>query len=297
MAAEPLNVEIDTSTGKNIAVLTLEQEGKPVIVMDEALLQRLDATFPTIPGNAQGLVIRSATERAFVAGANLEKIRDLPDDQLARYLAYGQEVFSKIFDLPYPTAAAINGAALGGGLELAMHFDGLIGSPNASGKPYAVGLPEAALGLCPGWGGTNLLAARIDAADGIRRTASGETLKFDDAVAGGLFDKVADSADQLVATACAWVAEQDPPGASGRDGKPMVCVERPATKGPVMDALDSVRSDLPDTEAARAVADCIDLGLTGGWAAALAKEIEHLVQLRKTERATEAINAFFSKSK
>jgi len=295
--ASPLPIEIDSSAGKKIAVVTLEQEGKPVLVMDEGLLRRLDATLPELPGDAAGLVVRSAGERAFVAGASLEMIRDLSDDALSRYLAYGQEVFGKIADLPFPTAAAIGGAALGGGLELAMHFDGLIGAPNPSGKPYPVGLPEAALGLCPGWGGTNLLPARIEAGEGIRRTAAGTPLKFDEAVDAELFDDVADSAEGLLPCALAWVAAQPSPGAGGRDGRPMVCVPRPAKSGMVMDALDSFRGELPDTEAARAVADCIDIGLTAGWSAALDKEIEHLVELRKNETARDAIHAFFAKSK
>src|SRR4030095_4414837 len=85
---------------------------------------------------------------------------------------------------------AINGAALGGGLELAMHCDGLVAAPppsrdGAPGKPYPVGLPEAGLGLCPGWGGTNLLPARMDAADAIRRAASGQTMTDDEGAGGG----------------------------------------------------------------------------------------------------------------
>src|SRR5439155_140292 len=127
--------------------------------------------------------------------------------------------------------AAINGAALGGGLELAMHCDGLMGAPPAArdgqaGKPYPVGLPEAGLGLCPGWGGTNLLPARMEAGEAIRRTASGQTMMFDEAVAAGLFDRVAPAPEKLIETAMGWVCDQKR-GGRERDGAPRKWIGRP----------------------------------------------------------------------
>ena len=161
-----------------MVVLRLEQPGKPVIVLDQELIQRLEATIKSLPKDIRGLVLASASDRVFVAGADLKAISEWDDSQLLRYLEYAAGVFGLLPYLPFPTVAAINGAALGGGLELAMHCDGLIAAPPAPrdgqpGKPYPVGLPESGLGLCPGWGGTNLLPARMDAAEAIRRTASG----------------------------------------------------------------------------------------------------------------------------
>lgn len=296
MTASSLPLEVDTSSGKSIALLTLEQGESPVVVVDEQLLGRLEATLKRLPDDAQGLVIRSASERAFVAGADLRSIADLDDGALARYLAYGQEVFRTIADLPYPTAAAINGAALGGGLELAMHCDGLIAAPSASGKPYPVGLPEASLGICPGWGGSNLLPARIDPAEGIRRACTGEPMKFDEAAEAGLFDDVAIEASELLGAAVSWVAMRDGIGRDPQDAEPLRWIGRPDGRGGVQQALDSVRPDLPETAAAAAVADCLDEGLANGWRAALGREIEHLVKLRSTETARAAIEAFFNKS-
>ena len=297
MTATALPLETDTNSGRNIVLLTLEQGDAPVVVMNESLLQRLDATLAELPEDAQGLVIRSASERAFIAGADLRSIVDLSDDALARYLAYGQEVFGKIAELPYPTAAAINGAALGGGLELAMHCDGLIAAPAASGKPYPVGLPEASLGICPGWGGSNLLPARVDPGEGIRRACTGEPMKFDEAAEAGLFDDVAVEASELIGAAVSWVSMRDGIGRDPQDAEPLRWIGRPDIRAGVQEALDSVRADLPETAAAAAVADCVDAGLLEGWTPALRREIEHLVELRSTQTAKDAIEAFFSKSK
>jgi len=63
-----------------------------------------------------------------------------------------------------------------------MHCDALIGAPNPSGKPYPIGLPRRVVDL-PGWGGTNLLPARIDPLEAIRRTATGKPMTYDEAVA------------------------------------------------------------------------------------------------------------------
>ncbi len=133
--------------------LTLEPNQGPMVVLDHPFLQRLEATIQSIPRTAVGVMVRSGSERVFVAGADLKTIDAWEDPACERYLAYGSRVFGMLADLPCPTAALISGAALGGGLELAMHCDGLIGAPSPSGKSYPIGLPESGLGLCPGWAG------------------------------------------------------------------------------------------------------------------------------------------------
>ncbi len=317
---EPLLVSIDAQGPyAGIAVLKLEQPDKPVIVLDRALIERLEATLKAIPKSVLGLVLASASERVFVAGADLKSISELDDDALHRYLEYGSKVFQMLADLPYPTAAAINGAALGGGLELAMHCDGLIGAPPAMrdgqpGKPYPIGLPEASLSICPGWGGSCLLPARIDPTEAIRATATGKPLTYDQASTAGFFDAVAPSHDKLLDTAKGWVRGQAfinsgqlnslptalPAARTNthtRDGAPSRHVGRPATVPRVMEALDAIRNDLPATGSAKAVADAIDAGLTRGWAAACKVERDRLVHLRNTPEGKAAIQAFFAKSK
>lgn len=276
-----------------IAVVALEQPGRPVVVLDLALMQSLEATLAALPTGLRGLVLASNAERAFIAGADLTAIRDLNDDALHRYLRYGSKVFGMLSALPYPTAAAIHGAALGGGLEIAMHCDGLIGAPGA--KPYPVGLPEAGLSICPGWGGTNLLPARMDPAEAIRRTASGKPMTFDEARDAGVFDAVAPSAAELRVTARAWVGSRSQ-GARTRDGAPLRWIGRGDRAAVTRAALERVRDEISATDAGRAVALAIDAGLSEGWGAALACEQRELVRLRSTPAGRAAIAAFFEKS-
>jgi 3-hydroxyacyl-CoA dehydrogenase/enoyl-CoA hydratase/3-hydroxybutyryl-CoA epimerase len=284
----------------NIAVVTLEQPGKPVVVLDHPLIQRLEATLLNLPSGLRGLVLASASERVFVAGADLKSISEWDDDQLHRYLAYGSHVFGLLSQLPFPTVAAINGAALGGGLELAMHCDGLVASPPPSkdgnpGKPYPVGLPECGLSLCPGWGGTNLLPARMDAAKALALTAAGSPMLFDQARDAGLFDEIAPSAAELISTCKKWIAGRASIR-TNRDGAPSRWIGRPAIAPKIMDALSKVRTEVTTTPPAAAVFDAADAGLTRGWKAALEVEQRHLVQLRHTPPSRAALAAFFAKS-
>lgn len=283
-----------------IVTVRLEQPGKPVVVLDHDLIRRLEATLKSIPPGTAGLVLASASDRVFVAGADLKAISEYSDDQLARYLEFAARVFMMLADFPFPTVAAVNGAALGGGLELAMHCDAVVAAPPPAkdgqpGRPYPVGLPEAGLGLCPGWGGTNLLPARMDPAEAIRRTAAGQPMTFDDAASARLFERVAKDQTDLLPAARQLCLELR--GSVKRDGTPKKWIGRPDRARAVLDALDSVRAELPKTEAAAAVAEAVDAGLTRGWQAALQVERKRLVQLRHTAAAKAALEAFFAKSK
>ncbi len=299
-ALKPLQVDVDAS---GIATLTLEQPGSPMVVLDETLIRRIEAALRGLPKDISGFVLASASPRVFIAGADLKTIQADPanpdaDRALDAYLAYGQRVFGMLCTLPCPTAAAIGGAALGGGLEIAMHCDALIGSPNASGKPYPIGLPEAGLSICPGWGGTNLLPARIDPAEAIRRTAIGKPMTFDEAVQARLFDDVAPAPDALVPTAKRWIAaHRDRVGR--RDGMPSRWIGRADRKPAVLAALAQLHAQ-PDpalqSDPARAVLIAVRTGLEDSWQAALDVERRELVRLRNTPAGQAAIRAFFEKS-
>lgn len=286
---------------EGVVTVRLEQPGKPVVVLDHALIQRLEATLDAVPSGVRALVLASGSERVFVAGADLKTIAEWSDEQLLRYLEYAARVFGRLARFPFTTVAAINGAALGGGLEIAMHCDGMVAAPPPArdgqpGKPYAVGLPEAGLAICPGWGGTNLLPARINPADAIRRTATGQPMTFEEAAQAGLFDAIAPSAESLLDTAKEWAVTFGARTRAERDGAPRKWIGRPDRAAAVIRALEAVKPDLPQTQAAAAVADAVNIGLTRGWEAALEAERRHLTRLRNTTDGKEAIAAFFAKT-
>ncbi len=173
---KPLDIETDAN---GVVTVWLEQPERPVVVLDRSLIERIDATLDLLQAEMAGFVLASRCSRVFVAGADLVEIDGLSDSELDEYLTLGQRVYGRIADLPCTTVAAVTGATLGGGLEIAMHCDELVGlEPAADAKPYLVGLPEAGLGLCPGWGGANMLPARIEAETAIELTASGKPLKI-----------------------------------------------------------------------------------------------------------------------
>ena len=283
-----------SSLAGDVVTVVLEQPESPVVVLNDALIAALERTLQALPRDVAGLILASGSERVFVAGADLKTIMAWNDDQLHRYLELGARTFGMLANMPFPTVAAINGAALGGGLEIAMHCDALVAAPSASGKPYPIGLPEAGLRICPGWGGTNLLPARINPAEAINMTASGTPTNFDHAKELGLFDAVAESADALHDACVDWIAAN--PKAPQRDGAPSRWIGRSATAPAVLSALDDVTQDLPDHDAARAVAEAVGVGLNKGWEAACRRERELLVHLRSTPDAKAAIDAFFAKS-
>jgi len=94
--------------------------------------------------------------RAFVAGADIAAMADMAPSEARALSARGHSVFASLEAMPFPVIAAVNGFALGGGLELALACDFIYASTKAK-----FGLPEVSLGVVPGFGGTQRLARRI----------------------------------------------------------------------------------------------------------------------------------------
>ena len=283
-----------------IVTLTLmPNPAKPrggVVVLDGWLIDAIDEAMSTIAEGETptGFILASGSERVFVAGADLAEIEELDDPQLKAYLEKGSTTWQKIVDLPCPTVAAINGATLGGGLELALHCDALVAAVVAAdAKPWRIGLPEAGLGLCPGWGGTQTLPARIDPSTAITSAATGQTFK-----AGELPDGLVDTTvprTELMAAASAWIREH-PDAATDRieHGVPRSMDQHNTSA--IFEAFEMVRNELPDTEAARAVAAAVKDGIDHDWKTALQTEQRLLVELRHTTAAREKLEAFFARA-
>lgn len=282
-----------------VVTLTLRQEGRPVVVLDWALLKAIGAAMERVAAMQPRGFVLASDSRVFVAGANLEEIVALSDPQLQEYLSFGQLVFGQISALACPTVAAINGAVLGGGLEIAMHCDRLIGvqpfspKPDKPATPFPIGLPEAGLSICPGWGGTNMLPARMDPKSAITMTATGRTFTSVDAHKAGLLEELVETPDRLLARARELAASGVP--RRKRIPEP-VSISTIGRAEEVRAALAEARRSVPGSLAAEAVFECVEAGLAGGWRAALDMERQHLVRLRNTPQGREAIKAFFERS-
>ena len=268
-----------------IVTLWLDGGGRPVVVLDRQLIQRLNTTLDEIEAltDIKGLMLKSDCERVFVAGADLAEIDALDDHGLHGYLAFGTTVFTRIANLPYPTVALINGAALGGGLEIAMHCQGIIASTtNAKGKPYPIGLPEAGLGICPGWGGTQMLPARIDPAAALQATATGTTFMSNE-LPEGLCAEMVESTGELDNAGLEWLAAQSKPDEC------IISVNNDAV------FANAANVDLEPSEAANAVLLAYKTGVEQGYAAGVSIEQCELVKLRHTPTARQRLEAFLSK--
>src|SRR3954465_11872463 len=142
-----------TEIGQGVATLTMAPP--PVNAISEAWLQAFTAEIDRIEAEkaCRVLHIRS-DQKVFCAGADLDEIRariEMPDgaERMYAYVAAIQRLYARIERLPFVTLAEIGGAAMGGGLELALACDLRIAANEAK-----LGLPEARLGLIPGAGGT-----------------------------------------------------------------------------------------------------------------------------------------------
>ena len=303
-AASPLPIE---RRDDGIVVLHLTPNpGKPrggVVVLDAWLIAAIDAALQSIDAmKPRGFLLVSDSERVFVAGADLAEIDALDDSALHAYLRAGSAAFRRISSLPCPSACVIHKAALGGGLELAMHCDGLIASPPAPGKdgairPYPIGLPEAGLCICPGWGGTNLLPARLDPDEALLRTCTGRTMTIDEAVAKGVIDLLADAPEGLIASAKAWVKANAHHAGARRDGQPSRWIGRNASRNRTTIAYTTVHDECAATDWGKACLRGVATGLEHGWQEALRVEREELNRLRAAPAGKGAITAFLNKGK
>ncbi len=138
----------------NNAYITINRPKKLNALNKETIAELHDA-FDEVENdkNVRVIILTGSGEKAFVAGADISEFADFDASQGAELARKGQEIlFSFIEDLNTPVVAAVNGFALGGGLELAMACHFRVASDNAK-----MGLPEVSLGVIPGYGGTQRL--------------------------------------------------------------------------------------------------------------------------------------------
>lgn len=173
--------------------ITLSREAKLNALNREMLLglERALTAARQVDG-ARALVLAGSGQRAFCAGADLGEVKGTAPHEFLPANMLGHQVFDAVRSHPLPVIAAINGVALGGGLELALACDLRLAVAGAR-----LGLPEVSVGVLPGWGGTWRLAEAVGAAKARELVLTGELIEAQDAARLGLVSAVVGDVAQL----------------------------------------------------------------------------------------------------
>ncbi len=178
------NVKVEMK-GK-VAVLYINRPDK-LNALNSATLRDLGEALAELSKdeNVRAIVITGAGEKAFVAGADIKEMREMGVREAMEYSSLGMRVFRSIENCPKPVIAAVNGFALGGGMELAMACDFIYASENAR-----LGQPEVTLGVTPGFGGTQRLPRLVGKAKAKELLFTGNVVPASEARELGIVNKV-----------------------------------------------------------------------------------------------------------
>jgi enoyl-CoA hydratase/carnithine racemase len=257
----PRKVRYDVSGG--VAVLTLDEP--PANTYSYALMRELDAAIldARMDDAVHVIVLTGAGEKFFCAGATIGMLSEATPEFKYFFCLHANETLNRLEQTPKLVIAALNGHTVGGGLEMALAADIRIARKDA-GK---IGLPEVALGVLPGTGGTQRLARLIGKSRALELMATGRLMTMDEAAALGLVNDVWDSARL--------------------GGKPFI-------EG----VLDYARQFTPPNKASLAVGRlkrAVQSGLEAGFSEGLAIERELQQLLFQSEDAKEGIAANLEK--
>ncbi|MGO1520213.1 MAG: enoyl-CoA hydratase/isomerase family protein [Sphingobacterium sp.] len=181
--------------GKTV-FLTIQRESQLNALNAETISELLQAVKQAeTDENVRGIILTGAGQKAFVAGADIKEFVGKTRDQAMALSRSGHELMDTLAALAKPVIAAINGFALGGGLELALSCHIRIAVTEAK-----LGLPEVSLGLIPGYGGTQRLTQLVGKGKAMEMILSGEMIAAQDARDWGLVNHVV-AAPALVETA------------------------------------------------------------------------------------------------
>lgn len=179
-----------------IAYITVNRPDK-LNALNKFVLGELAEILDTIKTDedVRGVILTGAGDKAFVAGADIQEFQTFSADDAWQLSRSGQEeVMDELYTFPKPVIAAINGFALGGGLELAMACHIRVASEGAK-----MGLPEVSLGIIPGYGGTQRLPQLVGRGKALEMIMTGEMIDAKDALQWGLVN-YAVPVDELVST-------------------------------------------------------------------------------------------------
>ncbi len=181
---------VEISTHGAVRVLTLNEP--PANTYSYELMRELDAAVldARMDASVHAIVLTGAGEKFFCAGATIGMLKDADPDYKYYFCLHANETLNRLEQTPKLVIAALNGHTVGGGLEVALAADLRI----ARKGPAKIGLPEVALGVLPGTGGTQRLGRLLGKARAMELMVSGRLLSMEDAQAMGLVTEVWDDA-------------------------------------------------------------------------------------------------------
>ncbi len=208
----------------DIAEMNFDLQGESVNKFDQQTVTSLTAALDALEAESgiKGLLVTSA-KPVFIVGADITEFTSLfgaGKDEIKPFTGTNNANFNRLQNLPYPSCVAINGAAMGGGLEICLACDFRVMSTAA-----VIGLPETKLGILPGWGGTVRLPRIIGVDEAVMWIATGADKRAADALKAGAVDALA-GPDQLREIALATLQ-------SGVDGKLEYQQRRSAKSSPL----------------------------------------------------------------
>ena len=202
MAYENIQVAREGS----IAILTVNRP-KSLNALNGKTLREMTQAVRELADQSRALILTGAGDKAFVAGADIAEMAPMTPWSAREFSELGHVLTALLEDIPCATIAAVNGYALGGGLELAVACDMIFASENAK-----LGLPEVTLGVTPGFGGTQRLVRLVGKLRAKEIIFTGEMVDAQTACRIGLVNEVVPQA-QLLAHCkriAAKIAERGP---------------------------------------------------------------------------------------
>jgi enoyl-CoA hydratase len=192
---------------QNVVTVTIERPDK-LNALNETVLTELHAAADDLADDEDlRMVVFQGEGRAFIAGADIAAMLDMSPEEAEEFGALGHRTLEAIEQLPVPTLAAVDGFALGGGLEVALACDLIYASGRA-----AFGLPEVSLGIIPGFGGTQRLGRRVGWQRAREMVFTGQRIDAEKAESIGLCLEVfeADSFDERLAEVVDAIGSRGP---------------------------------------------------------------------------------------
>ena len=195
-----------TRDANDLVWLSLDVEGRSVNVLTHEVLAELAGLVAELhqDANIKGLALLSGKAGGFVYGADVREFALFADESaVAEHIASVHSILNQLADLPFPTAVGIAGVAVGGGLELSLCFDWIIGA-----SKIQCGFPEVNLGILPGYGGSGRAYRRVGAEAVLELMLTGKSLDAEKASEIGLVDALVASEADLRGELETWLLAQ-----------------------------------------------------------------------------------------